>query len=71
MSKTPLATKTFEIKIEARFPEHGEFEDELVRRINEVISSEYMKGGDDLMGYEGPWVKRVQTSIIREEGITP
>lgn len=70
MSKTPKTTKTFAVQITARFPEHGEFENTLTRRIHEVISSEYMKGGNALMGYEGPWVKHIQTNIISEEGLT-
>lgn len=69
MSKTPRTTKIFTVQITARFPEHGEFEDKLAMRIHEVISSEYMKGGHSLMGYEGPWVKRIQTNVT--EGLTP
>lgn len=29
---------------------------ELAQRISEVIDREYMAGGEDLMGYEGPMV---------------
>jgi hypothetical protein len=57
----PLVTKTFTLELTARFPAHGEFEHTLAKRFHEVIANEYMKGGSDLMGYEGPFIERIIT----------
>lgn len=59
----PLVTKSFTVEVTARFPEHGQFERTLAKRIHEVIASEYMKTGENLLGYDGPFVETVRTSI--------
>ena len=59
----PLVTRKFTIEVTARFPDHGEFEQELCRRFHEVIANEYMASSPDLMGYAGPLVQRCVTII--------
>jgi hypothetical protein len=60
----PLVTKTISVDVDARFPTHGEFERELANRIHELLCNEYMEGdGKDLMGYDGPFILRIQTRI--------
>jgi len=37
--------------------------DELTRRIHEVYRNEYMKNGEDLYGYEGPYVTKIMSGV--------
>lgn len=51
-----------EIQIEAKRVDKGnprELPEELIMRIKSIIAQEYMEGGEDLMGYEGPLVTKV------------
>jgi hypothetical protein len=38
--------------------------DELARRIHELLRNEYMKGGDSLYGYEGPFVTKITSATL-------
>lgn len=52
----PKLTRTITLRVTARFPESRDFEAELAGRIHSVIAKEFMEGGQDLMGYDGPLV---------------
>ena len=38
--------------------------DELARRLHELLRNEYMKGGDDLYGYEGPFITKITSATL-------
>lgn len=38
--------------------------DELARRLHELLRNEYMKGGGDLYGYEGPFITKITSATL-------